>query len=173
MNSEEEISEEEAEKILAAGGEPDVVDEVEEDASGERPMPEWATLPANLKKPKKGTRIAFMRIPASWTPDPAKGDRWCACWPITELEERLAYARSRGDQMRSVAELAKQSIRVVDGYRADWTAQNKPGDVPLFWAQIGPKGRQVIRNYYVRTHMVTDDEIVDFFAKHFVDMTVT
>lgn len=179
--NEEQMSEAEAEKIL--GDEEDVVEEAEATGDENEPVldpdavatevPDWATVPPNVKLPKKGLTVAFIRIPARWTADPASGDRWCCCWAITETEERLAYARARGDQMRSVAELAKQTIRVVDGEKADWSGEPKPGSVISFWAKIGPKGRQMIRNYYVRTHMVQESEVLDFFSKHFVSMTVS
>lgn len=117
--------------------------------------------------------MAFLRIKASWTNDPSGGDRWCTVWQITETEEKLAYNRARGDQHRAVTELAKATIRVIDGTKADWSGDLfKKGSVAEFWGSIGPKGRLMIRNYYIRTHMVTDEETLDFFSNHFANVTV-
>lgn len=177
------LSEDEAEELLE-GEHPDVVEEEPEDDAGEEEpaedmgpkdgIPSWATLPEGLKMPRPGVQVAFLRVPAKWTTDPGRGDRWCVCWPIGELEERLAYQRARGDAVRSVTEMAKASIRVVDGYKADWTGKpNAKGSVSEFWANIGPKGRQLVRNYYVRTHTVSEEEVLDFFSKHFAVLTVS
>lgn len=163
----QEMSEEAAEAVLA-GNEPE-----EEHPDATSSVPEWANIPKGLKLPRPGCSVAFMRIPAAWTTDPAKGDRWCACWQIGETEERLAYQRSRNDMQRSVNELSKATIRIVDGHKADWSGvATKPGSVSEFWSAIGPKGRHMIRNYYVRTHTVSDEEVLDFFSNHFVNMTV-
>lgn len=135
--------------------------------------PDWAAVPPLLKMPSEGSQVAFIRIPAVWTRTPARGDRVCICWPINETEERLAHTRARGDAMRSLTELAKATIRAVDGEKADWSGVgSKKGSVSAFWTDIGPKGRAVIRTWYVRTHTVTDEEALDFFSKHFVNVTV-
>lgn len=165
----EEMSEEAAEAVLAGEDPPDE----EEKKAEANAVPEWASIPKGVKMPNKGCSVAFMRIPAKWTTDPSKGDRWCCCWALGETDERLAYQRSRGDMQRSVSELAKATIRIIDGHKADWSGvASKAGAVSEFWSAIGPKGRQVIRNYYVRTHTVTDEEALDFFSNHFVNVTV-
>ena len=139
------------------------------DAGGEDAPPPWAVLPAGVKPPSEGTQIGFIRIPAKWTLTPTKGDRVAVCWPLGETDEKLAYARARGDMVRSVSELSKQMIRACDGQRSRW--DGKPGDVPTFWNEIGAKGRQMIRNYYVKTHTVSDEESLDFFSNHFAVVT--
>ena len=163
----QEMTEEQAEAVLAGENPEDA--EPTQDANA---MPEWASIPKGVKMPRPGCSVAFIRIPSAWTTDPAKGDRWCACWQIGETEERLAYQRSRNDMQRSVNELAKATIRIVDGHKADWSGTPKAGSVSEFWSSIGPKGRAMIRNYYVRTHTVSDEEVLDFFSNHFVNMTV-
>ncbi len=170
-----ELGEEEAEKAFTEGEDVQQEDApTETDPSESDSVPEWATIPSGVKMPSPGVQIAFMRIPARWTTNPGKGDRWCMCAPIGETEERLAYNRARGDHVRSVHELAKATIRVIDGAKADWSADmTKPGSVAAFWSGIGPKGRQVVRNYYQRTHTVSEEEALDFFGKHFVNVTVT
>lgn len=179
------LSPEEAKAGLAGEG-PDVVDEDSDEDEDDEPeiagvdgpeeeanaQPDWAIIPKGVKPPRKGKSIAFMRFPAEWTTDPSKGDRWCACWEIGETEERLAYGRARGDMHRSMSELAKATIRVVDGHKADWSGVGKAGSVSEFWTGIGAKGRQMIRNYYVRTHTVSTREQDAFFSQHFALVTV-
>jgi hypothetical protein len=170
MSDVEELSEQAAEAALEG--------KVEEEDSGDpttrtSAMPEWASVPANVKMPKAGCSVAFIRIKAAWTTDPAAGDRWCCSWALTETDEKLAYGRSRGDMQRAISELAKATIRIVDGAKADWSGKpGAAGSVNDFWSAIGPKGRQMLRNYYTRTHMVTDEEALDFFSNHFAITTV-
>ncbi len=162
----------EAQAAAEFADEPQEAAEAKEEAPGE--IPEWAVVPKDVKMPPQGASVAFIRIRAAWTTNPAKGDRWCMVAAIGETEEKLAYSRARGDQIRSVAELAKACIRVVDGYKADWSGVgSKKGSVSEFWASIGGKGRQLLRNYYVRTHTVSEEEALDFFAKDFVNVTVS
>jgi hypothetical protein len=156
---------------LLADGEDRAANALEEavDGAGSDTPPPWAVLPPGVKPPAEGTQIGFLRIPAKWTLTPTKGDRLAVCWPLGETDEKLAYARARGDMVRSVSELSKQMIRACDGHKARW--DGKPGDVATFWNEIGAKGRQMIRNYYVKTHSVSDEESLDFFSNHFAVVT--
>lgn len=149
------------------------MDEAMDPEAAATERPEWAIMPEGIKYPEEGTQIAFFRIPAHWTRTPARGDRMCACWPITETEERLAYTRARGDGVRAISELTKATIRVVDGAKTDWSGNMKTqGSIVAFWSDIGPKGRAMIRNWYIKTHNVSDEEALDFFSNHFVNVTV-
>jgi hypothetical protein len=169
----EELDEAGAEKAFAEG-EPEAEEEASTDAPAAGEIPPWASIPPGVKMPPPGASVAFLRIKAAWTMNPAKGDRWCMCAAIGETEEKLAYSRSRGDQIRSIQELSKATIRVVDGFKADWSGvASKKGSVSEFWSAIGAKGRQMVRNYYVRTHTVSEEEALDFFAKDFVNVTVS
>ncbi len=172
--TEEQLDEEAAAKAFdeAQAENEKQLDEGVAKAEAETETPDWAVLPANLKPPSVGTQIAFMKIPAKWTLVPEKGDRTCALWPLGETDEKLAYARSRGDMVRSVTELSKQMIRMVDGYRTNWEGAGKPGDIASFWNEIGAKGRHMIRNYYVKTHTVSDEDALDFFSNRFAVVTV-
>ncbi len=134
--------------------------------------PAWAIIPKSIKFPPAGCQVAFLRVPAKWCRDPAKGDLQCILWALDERDEVLAYQRCRGDQIRSVHELSKQTIRAIDGMMADWSGENTTGNVSRFWRDIGPKGRAMVRNYYVRTHSVDPEEAVDFFSNHFAVVTV-
>ncbi len=171
----QEIEEEEAAKAFDEDNQTNgerMAEAVDPEAAATAP-PEWAVVPDGLKLPDEGSQIAFIRIPAKWTRRPANGDRVCICWPIGETEERMAYTRARGDMVRSVTELSKATIRAIDGHKTDWSGNMaKAGSITTFWSEIGPKGRSMIRNYYVRTHTVTDDEALDFFSQHFVSVTV-
>lgn len=169
----EELEDEEAAKAFAQDEQ--AVDERMTEAmdpgTAQEEPPPWAVLPPGMKLPPQGTQVAFMRFEAGWTRTPAKGDRTCACWPIDETEEVLAYQRSRGNPVRSLSELAKASVRMVDGQKANWNP-GAPGSISKFWSEIGPKGRAMIRNWYIKTHNVTDEEALDFFSRHFVNVTV-
>lgn len=171
----EELEDEEAAKVFDEehqSNQSRMADALDPEQASTQP-PEWAVTPDGLKLPDEGSQIAFIRIPAKWTRTPGKGDRVCICWPIGETEERLAYQRARGDMVRSVSELAKSSIRAIDGHKTDWSGNmNKPGSITSFWNDIGAKGRGMIRNYYIKTHTVTDEEALDFFSQHFVSVTV-
>ncbi len=172
----EEIDEDQAAAEMAEADEMSARERMEEaldpEAATSEP-PEWAAVPQGLKLPEEGSQIAFIRIPAAWTRTPSKGDRTCVVWPIGETEERLAYQRARGDMNRSITELAKAAVRAIDGHRTDWSGKlTSPGSMSAFWSEIGPKGRAMVRNWYLRTHTVTDEEALDFFSNHFVSVTV-
>ncbi len=131
-------------------------------------IPEWVLpMPAEVKLPKAGRQIVYMRFPAKWCEDPSLGDHQCILWSLSERDEVQAYTRARGDQNRAMQELSKGCIRVLDGIAADWGGNNPAGSVNTFWNMIGPKGRSMVRNYYGKTHLVDPDEALDFFSNHF------
>lgn len=138
----------------------------------EHEIPDWAVIPNGIKLPPVGTQIVFMRVPAAWTRDPAGGDLQCVLWPLEDHEELAAYQRARGDHPRSVIELAKGCIKIVNGEKADWSRGAATSNVTKFWKQCGAKARHMIRNYYAKQHMVSATEALDFFSKHFVAVTV-
>jgi hypothetical protein len=126
-------------------------------------LPEWVVLPPNLAMPK-GRVVGFLRFRAHLTDDPSKGDRQVVLWNLTALDEKFAIKRCRGDAMRTVSEMAKQMIRAIDGVPVDWTGAKGPGNVDVFWDEIGSRYRQQMINYYVKTHALGPDETADFFA---------
>lgn len=170
-----EMSDEEA--AAAFGEEPEADDG---DGVGERMekklggttegVPEWAALPPNFVIPP-GKRCGWMLFRAEWTDAPTKGDRWVMMWPLSEAEEKLAYKRSGGESAKAIAELTKATIRVIDGVKADRTGASGPGNVNVFWAEIGTKLRQMLQNYYLKTHTLSAEEQQDFFANCFVVTT--
>lgn len=126
-------------------------------------IPDWAIIPANAKLPD-GRQVIFVRLRAGWTDTPHKGDRQCIMWNLTEADEKLALRRTRGDSLRTIDELTKQAIRIVDGQKADWTGKVGPGSVNRFWNDVGTKCRQQLKNMYVKAHALEPSEIVDFFS---------
>jgi hypothetical protein len=133
-------------------------------------VPEWAELPPGFAPPP-GKRLGWMRFRADWTDAPQKGDRWCMMWTLSESEEKMAYKRSGGDSARVVMELAKATIRVIDGVKADRTGAMGIGSVNIFWAELGTKCRQMVTNYYLKSHTLSAEEQQDFFANCFVVTT--
>lgn len=143
-------------------------DELEPDPTGAaspadpNAIPEWVTLPEGIVLPK-GRQLTFVRFRAAWTIRPEKGDRVCVLWPLTEADEKLALKRTRGEALRTIDELTKQIIRVIDGHKADWTGTRTAGTVNMFWDEIGPKCRQQLKNIYAKTHTLDLAETTDFF----------
>ena len=127
-----------------------------------RGVPPWATLPPGFKVPPGGARATFMRFKAEWTDRPEKGDRWCMVWPLTEQDEKLAMARAAGDANQAVHELTRQTIRIVDGHKADWTGSPNAGSVRQFWRDIGKRCRNLLIINYHRTHNLSPEELADF-----------
>jgi hypothetical protein len=126
--------------------------------------PEWASqIPPTLKIPI-GVQVTWIRVRANWTSAPQKGDRVLLCWPLNEIEEAQAVQRSRGDSYKLTSELAKASLRLVDGHLADRTGTpGLSGAVATLWRDLGPKGRSIVRTYYTRAHTMSDEETQDFF----------
>lgn len=108
-----------------------------------------------------------MRFRAEWTDAPQKGDRVMVLWSLTEAEEKLAYKRSGDDTRSTIAELSKQSIRAIDGCKADWTRASVPGAVHILWNDLGTRCRQQIMNWYLKSHTLTSEQQQDFFVNCF------
>lgn len=134
-------------------------------------MPPWALVPETLALPP-GREVVFMRFKAAWTDYPSKGDRQCILWTLTDNDEKHAAKRARGDSTRGIVELAKGCVRAMDGHRADWTTPVGPGSVDRFWNDIGTKCRQMVVNYYFKTHALSQEEQADFFTNNFVSLRV-
>jgi hypothetical protein len=124
--------------------------------------PEWAIIPPGFSPPQ-GARVCFMKFRAEWTDTPEKGDRQCIIWSLSLMDERNALARARGDVLRTLDEMAKQTVRVVDGNMVDWTGKLREGDLDMWWNDIGPRCRTLIQRHYNQTHNLTAAEQEDFF----------
>lgn len=157
---------------------PNVVDPGEADQDFPTPqatneIPEWVDLPADLKIPR-GTSIGFIQFLGAWTVVPHKGDRQCVVWPLTDLDERLAYSRIANNPASAANELAKQMIRSVDGVKVDAGARpGAPGCVDDFWREIGPKCRGMVIRYYSRTHNMSSEETAYFLENCVVVRTMS
>lgn len=127
-------------------------------------LPEWAEMPAGLNPPK-GAPLGFLMFKPEWTRCPEKGARTCIVWSLTDMDERLAFARVRDHLATAANEMAKQMIRAVDGVKVDWSAkEGAPGNLDDFWKEIGPKCRAMVVRYYNRTHMMSPEETADFLS---------
>lgn len=127
-------------------------------------LPDWVTFPPNFRIPP-GKDIVFLYFRSKWTDRPEKGDRWCMLWPLSDADEKLAIKRTRGESGRSLSELTKGCIRLIDGKRADWTNNGDPATsypAERFWDEIGARCRQQLQNIYLKTHALSREEQADF-----------
>ena len=135
-------------------------------APDEGALPDWVSFPQGFRIPP-GKEVAFLYFRAKWTDRPEKGDRWCMMWTLSDADEKLAIKRTRGESGRTLSELTKGTIRLMDGKRADWT---QSGDKETtvsperFWDEIGAKCRQEITNIYLKTHSLSREERADFLG---------
>lgn len=158
------------------GREPGLYDEEEMGvvADGDDPstLPDWAVLPEGFKMPL-GKQVIALRFRAKWTDYPKRGDHWVLLWNLTEADEKLALKRTRGEGIRAIDELTKQTIRVIDGHRADWVALAGPGSMRAFWDEVGGKCRQQLKNVYAKRHTMSQEELTDFFTDCIAVATVS
>lgn len=129
----------------------------------DRPLPDWVVLPSDFAPPK-GRVLGHLLFRSQFTDYPEKGDRQCTVWNLTSADEKLALRRTRGEAVRTLAELSKQMVRAIDGCKVDWTGRTGPGNVEIFWDELGARCREQIQNYYIKTHTMSASEQADFFA---------
>ena len=158
------------EAALDAGGDPPEDEAAPEEDTSD--IPEWVVLPDGFKMPL-GRRVTFVKIYAAMTDTPAKGDRQCILWNLTEADEKLAIKRTRGEGIRVMDEFTKQMIRAIDGKTVDWTGNAGPRSPNTFWNDIGGKYRQQLKNVYAKNHSMDTAEMVDFFSNCFAVRTVS
>ena len=128
----------------------------------DHPVISKVKVPSSLVIPP-WKQIGYFMFRPGLTERPDLGDRTCVTWQLSVADERLAKQRTRGDSSRTYEELAKQTIRCMDGVKADWTGKGGKGNVARFWEEIGPKARTFIINSYLQTHTPTAAETEDFF----------
>jgi hypothetical protein len=173
------VAEGNPEQVLADVDEPAIADDdalgkEAEDPKDPNAIPPWLVFPEDPKwriPPYK--QIGIMKFKKEWCEDPSKGDRVCILWSLTDAEEKLASKRTRGDNLRTLAELSKMTIRACGTAgqplaMADWTGKMSAGNIDRFWNEIGPKCRVLVTNYYYRTHSLTTEETADFFVNGLV-----
>ncbi len=125
-------------------------------------IPEWAKVPAGMKFPK-GKQVIFMRFRPSMTDTPSKGERQAIIWSNSIGYQKLAYARADKDPNKMSEQLAKQTIRSVDGMRVDWSGEMTSANIDVWWDEVGPKCRGIIDKLYMQLHYASREEAVDFF----------
>ena len=127
-------------------------------------LPEWVSFPQGFRIPP-GKEITFLYFKSSWTDRPDKGDRWILMWPLSDADEKLAIKRTRGESGRTLSEMTKGTIRLIDGKRADWTGNVDAVvaySVDRFWDELGSKCRQMVTTIYLKTHSLSREEQADF-----------
>jgi hypothetical protein len=160
---EESLEKDRQEAKAAAADTPGVVK-----AQDQGDIPPWLVVPTDARfKVPPNKQVAFMLFKAEWTDRPEKGARQCILWPITDAEEKLAIKATRGEAGRTLTEMSKMMIRAIDGHLAIRTGDLGPGNVDRFWDDIGGKCRQMITNYYMKTHALSKEEQADFYANCF------
>jgi hypothetical protein len=137
--------------------------------------PDWfklppGGLPADIAP---GSILGFMRFPVWITNNPQKGERQCALRALSPVLEKFGRNAAKGSASgyETVASLAKMMICVVDGSLPELFKAG-PGSVNHFWAEIGPKARDAVVTYYVRTHQFTEKERDAFLASCLTVRTV-
>lgn len=137
------------------------IEDVEPLARGTRP--DWASVPPNLILPPE-VLVTYVRCKAKLTRIPSKGDRNIIIWGLTASEEMMSLKRCMGENLRSVSEMTKMTIRAIDGVKVDWSGRPGPGNVNTFWDEIGPAYRQQLINVYLKTHALSSEDQADFFV---------
>jgi len=125
--------------------------------------PPWAKVPPAPFRFPRGVEVAFVRIRGELTAARQKGDRVLIIWGLSDGDEKLAVMRSMSDSNRVITEMAKQTIRAVDGHPADWTGKPGPGNIDQVWRELGGKGRGQIVRLYTQLHVFDAAEQADFF----------
>lgn len=131
-------------------------------------LPDWVTIPAEVKMPPPGRRLVAIKFEPDITERADLGVRWCLCWSLSVADERAASARLRGDPARFMYEHSKAMLRVIDGRPVDWTGATNGvvGINPdVFMEQIGYVGRDVLALTFNRLHNMTPDRRLDFHAR--------
>jgi hypothetical protein len=145
--------------------------------------PLWVSVPVGFKFPR-GKQVLFLRFKSIWTDTPWKGEpivdpatgvhevdgngkpvlyRHCICWPVNTADKKLALGRAQRDPNRAPDELAKQMVRVHDGFEADWAVARQNG-VEMFWNELGERCRTLLVRVFTQLHVLDTDSTRDFLA---------
>ena len=149
-------------------GDPTTAGAPDEDLKPLVGIPEWFVMPEGGVQVEPGTPVRFLRVPARFTNRPGGKERHLLLTTHTMLDEKLAYQRAAASPNSkinkfTVDELAKQTIRVIDGKRADWSGRNVEASVNRTWAELGPRVQVTIRDWYLKTHTMNLEEQIGFF----------
>jgi len=77
---------------------------------------------------------------------------------LTVEEEMIAQKRGRNDAMRIASELAKESLRMIDGR----VLSSADGSLDAAWAALHPKLRTLVTTAFNDLHSPTDHEAIGF-----------
>lgn len=137
-----------------------------DDGDTSEKLPEWAknAIPSDMRfRPPPGVVMHFLRFRKELTKQGtrAKGDRVVIVWELSLQEERVARSRTFGDSTRTYEELSKMMLRAVDGTYID---QSHPDLVDRTWDEIGPRYRNTMNLWYLRTHNLSEDDRLRFFV---------
>jgi len=133
--------------------------------------PPWVVLPPDLRFPR-GVQAIFMRFPSSWTSAPHKGEpiegeeglwRQCICWEINVGDKKLSLQRAQSDPNRVIDEMTKQMIRAVDGHKCSWEGTPGPGNIEVWWSEVGERVRSLMNKVFLQTHQLGREETKRFF----------
>jgi hypothetical protein len=136
-------------------------------------LPGWAAnaVPEGLTLPTDGQTIFIMKLEARLTARKKREDRTVVVWELSLRDERNARSRAAimGDNNGLYDEFAKGMIRAIDGKPVDWTKGG--GAMDQFWDEIGPRFRGYLVGWYVKSHQMSDEERLRFFAQSVVPRT--
>ena len=167
-------SEEEDETEVDPDDPADAPQEPTKEGLNEFGPPDWFHMPLDglPGDVKPGTTVIFLRFPVWVTGDPQKGERQCACRPLTVKGEQYARSRAFGKtNFELVEEYTKAMICVVDGRRASFFEKGE-GNVSHFWAEIGPKARDMLMVVHTRLNRMNEKERASFLGSCMTARTV-
>jgi hypothetical protein len=137
-------------------------------------VPDWFRMPENgfPADVSPGTVVMFIRFPVWVTGNAKLGERQCAARPLTTKLERFARAKaSNGNGYDLVEEYTKAMLCVIDGAQADFF-RGRAGSVNHFWAEIGPKARDLLIAVFNKSHRLAAEERTLFLQSCVTTRTV-
>lgn len=151
----------------------DQADEKEIAAAAEAPvdssaLPAWASAaePEEMTYPQEGT-VWFLRLLPDVTGRPKLGERVIIVWALSVRDERNARSRAQtlGEGVSTIEEYTKAMLRAWDGKKLDWAKPSAAIELDKFWEEVGPKYRSLLTAWYLRTHQLSDEDRLRFFAQ--------
>jgi hypothetical protein len=136
-------------------------------ATGIGALPAWAhaAFPEGWTPPAH-KRLWVVRMRANLTARPDLGDRICVLWNLSSQEEDAALRRCGGDSLKTLGELTKMTVRIVDGVLVDYSRKNpaRAANVNAFWEDVGSAYRKALKSIYAKNHSLTPAETADFLS---------
>lgn len=125
--------------------------------------PAWAVVPPDLVVPP-GEVVMFLRLPKAMTR--GAEDHHVILWELNYADEKRARSRAKArGEADYLDDLTMQSIRAIDGARADWSGEPGPGAVLAFYDKGARyRGRFLLKLMFQRMHNIDPEESMRFFA---------